>query len=166
MRRTVWVVPGLALVVTLLALTVPGPGNGDSGLRGVFSGPQQAEAALRRISIPFGFESVELRHNSRQVDTTGRIHCDPGDRFRVKVSIVQETSEGDVEGFGHANGQCTGDPQDWSVRVVARGPNSFESGEAVGIWTFETYRGDTLTDSETNADDPAVLRLGDTPPVD
>lgn len=166
MRRAVWVVPVLAAAVTLVAAVWPGPpGQSDSPLAGVFGGPELVEARMKEISIPFGFETVDLRHNNRQVDTTGPIQCTAGERFRAVAFIVQETDEGTARGEGQDNGHCTGELQTWEVRVVARGPVEFEAGEAQGIWILTTYDRGKQTDRRSNEDSPATLRLGP-PPVD
>lgn len=155
-RRTMWIIPLLAAAMTALAALWPAPApQSDSPLTAVFGGPGVAEAR-RRISIPFGFTSTELRH-SRVVEAVGTIVCgvDPLDHyFRVRVEIQQ----GDTVGHGVTYGRCTGEEQTWRAFVISRGRDAFHAGEATGQWFFTFYfLGDEV---ESVQGEPVTLQLG------
>jgi hypothetical protein len=125
-RRILWLVPALGIVLTVGVLLLPGGGQGVGTLA-----PDTA-AARRVISIPFGFTSpslfgfdeVRLRHNDRQVDVTGRAHCEePLGHFRVDVVVEQDG----LVALGHRQEACTGAEQTWTVRAVVRGPGAFRA---------------------------------------
>jgi len=155
-RRTIWIIPLLAAAMTVLSTLWPAPApQSDSPLTAVFGGPEAAEAR-RRISIPFGFTSTELRH-SRVVEAVGTIACgvDPLDTyFRVRVEIQQ----GDTVGQGVTYGRCTGEEQTWRAYVISGDHNAFHAGEATGQWFFTFYfLGEEVESLQGN---PVTLHLG------
>jgi hypothetical protein len=141
-RRMLWAVPALALAFAAVAALLPSGGDEVGRI-----GPGPA-AAKRVISIPFGFststvfgfDTVQLRHNARQVDVSGRVECDePLGHFRVEVAIEQDG----VVAQGHRQERCTGAVQTWRVRAVVRGPDAFDpAGDVRGQGSIRLlYRG-------------------------
>lgn len=146
-----------ALVLVLLPL-VPAGGvaddaQGERTLRtslGSFDLAPGIALARRAISIPFftsaaGFDTLDRRANSRQVDVTGHLACTEGGTFRVDVTITQASAG--AEGEGHTQDKCTGETQTWTVLVVARGPAEFAPGPALVQGVAKTPQGGKLNDT-------------------
>ncbi len=84
---------------------------------------QSALAIFTRNTIdPNATLSVQGRH----VLVTGPIECTQGEQLRIEITASQESAG--AWGKGHTQLWCTGDLQQWSVLVVARGAATFQEG--------------------------------------
>jgi hypothetical protein len=149
-RKIVILVPSLALALLLVGglwpTTDPGKGR-DGGLQTAIAPhglqPQPAGA----ISVPFLFSlDIQLRHNHRQAIYVGQVLCVEGRQLRVRVTLTQDHG---AQGWGQTIDRCTGETQQFEVRVNARGPVAFRPGEfRYTGWAGEFERG-RMTDEAT-----------------
>lgn len=128
-RRFLRMLPAALVVATATTLVVadgrsePPPKTLHFTLDG---GPVSApieRAVIRRRTITPEFDPPLEVRAGRVVFARGFIACDPGEIFRVEVTVDQ----GDTTGEGRTVGRCTGEVQVWTAVVVARG-GTFESG--------------------------------------
>jgi hypothetical protein len=163
-RRALVLVPSLALAVLLVGGLWPSGGGGrsSSGELSAVSralGPHPAEAR-GWISVPFSVADASLKHNDRHIFYRATLICTAGEQVKMVIS----TTGVNAQGQGRLVSRCTGDTQDFEVRVVARGPNRFSVGETVEFegWAGTFHRGQQVGDDHT-WHETAVLRAEDGP---
>lgn len=128
-RRFLRVLPAALVVATAVTLVVAGGRSERTRQSLSFTldgGPVTAPiepAVLRRRTITPEFDPPLEVRAGRVVFARGFVACDPGEIFRVEVTLEQ----GDTTGQGRTVGRCTGEVQVWTAVVVARG-GTFESG--------------------------------------
>jgi hypothetical protein len=115
---------------------------------------QSADAAIRSNTID---TEAALNVQGRHAIVSGPIICDEGDQLRIQLTVWQDASG--AYGEGRTQLWCTGELQQWSVRVVARGATTFEAGPAeacaVGI---TRHRGKTTDERAWCAADGITLK--------
>lgn len=141
-RRFLKAVPAALVVATAATITAF---SGDSGPPrsslsftvdgGPFAGPVEPILLRRRTITPEFDPPLEVRAN-RVVFARGFVACDPGEIFRVNVTVEQGTTTG----HGVAIGRCTGEAQVWTAVVVARRGGTYESGPSTACAVATTRR--------------------------
>jgi hypothetical protein len=141
-RRFVKAVPAALVVVTALALTVfsgdPQPSRSPLGFTvdsGVLAAPVEPVLLRRRTITPEFNPPLEVRAD-RVVFARGSVACDPGEIFRVNVTVEQGTTTG----RGVTVGRCTGEVQEWTAVVVARRGGTYQSGPSTACAVATTLR--------------------------
>jgi hypothetical protein len=150
MPRKIWMIgPAMALALLLTAGLWPagGPSEGRDGLRAAMPPDVFQARTAAAISVPFlRTVDAELRHNSRQAIYLGEVACVAGRQIRLRMTFTQPHG---AEGRGQTIDRCTGDPQEFEVWVMARGPKSFQPGPVdFSGWAGEFERG-RMTDEVT-----------------
>jgi hypothetical protein len=102
---------------------------------------QWADAAIRSNTID---PDATLKVHGRHAMVGGPIICDAGEQLRIHLTVWQESSG--AYGEGRTQVWCTGELQQWSVRVVARGTTPFEAGAAEACAVGVTRHLGTTTD--------------------
>lgn len=93
-------------------------------------------ALLRRRTITPEFNPpLDVRAN-RVVFARGFVACDPGEIFRVDVTVEQDGTTGS----GRTVGRCTGEVQEWTAVVVAEGGETYSSGPSTACGVATTRR--------------------------
>jgi len=140
-RRFLKVLPGALAVAAALTLLPfdggpesPAPTLGFTLDGGPVTVPVEP-VVLRRRTITPEFDPPLALRAGRVVFARGFVACDPGESYRVEVTVEQ----GDVSGSGRTAGRCTGDVQVWTAPVVARG-GTFESGPSSACAVATTRR--------------------------
>ena len=134
-------VPGALALATALALVPfdggsepPGPSLGFTLDGGPVTVPVEP-VVLRRRTITPEFDPPLAIRAGRVVYARGFVACDPGETYRVEVTVEQ----GGVSGTGRTVGRCTGDVQVWTA-VVATRSGRFESGPSSACAVATTRR--------------------------
>ena len=140
-RRFLRVVPGTLAVVTALALTLVGGSKPDGPtLSFTLDGGEVAvpveRILIRRRTITPEFDPPLAVRAGRVVYARGFVACDPGEIYRVEVTVEQ----GETVGEGRAVGRCTGEVQVWTAVAVARDGATFESGPSSACAEATTRR--------------------------
>ena len=137
------VAPGVLAVTAALVLTHFDGGSEprDSPLSFTLGESSTAvpfePVVLRRRTITPEFDPpLDVSAVGRLVHARGFLACDPGEIFRVEVTVEQ----GDTEGHGRTVGRCTGEEQLWEAVVVAREGGSFVSGPSSACAVATTRR--------------------------
>ena len=144
MKRPRWLVAlSLALAASPLVVGVLGPDAADAIIR-------------RRTITPEVDTGLPIRTDGRQVSVSGPMACDPGENWEVTANLVQEGSRGG----GRSEGVCRGDIQEWVVRVVADGDETFEPGAARGCAVLRTLRTAAETDRHEWCNDIKLIAAG------
>ncbi len=141
-RRFLKVVPGAVAVTAALALALFDGGSRTDAPALSFtlegdgvSVPVEPIVIRRRTITPEFDPPLEVRAG-RVVFARGFLACDPGEIYRVEVTVEQ----GDASGEGRTVGRCTGDEQVWTAVVVARSGPTFESGPSSACAVATTRR--------------------------
>jgi hypothetical protein len=157
-RLFVKVVPGALVVASAMALTVVAgqPGNESAptlsftvdGAPGAV--PIERIIIRRRTITPEFDPPLEVRAG-RVVFARGFVACDPGEIYRVEVTVEQD----DATGEGRTAGRCTGDVQEWTAVVTAGSGATFESGPSSAC-AVATSRRTGVTDTFEWCGTPAL----------
>lgn len=83
--------------------------------------------------------------HGRIVQVSGPIACDVGERLLITVGVSQESSG--AWGTGLTLVKCTGELQQWSVKVLALSRAGFKPGQAQACAFGATSRNGTVTDT-------------------
>jgi hypothetical protein len=149
----------VAMAVAVLAVDASRPPTGGRALTFSFDGEDVSApiepAAIRRRTISPEFDPPLALRAGRVVFARGSIACDPGEVFRVDVVITQDG----VEGTGRGVGRCTGEVQQWTATVAARGGGAFMPGPADACATATT-RFPGVTDTHTWCATPVLTDAG------
>jgi hypothetical protein len=143
--RSLVVLLTFGAIAALALLPAGHVGQNQQGLFASLVGPSAALARIRilRISDTFGSSiftfpaftaSPELDARGREVVVRGHITCDPGDLFRIRVTVSQlATDELDgAVGEGTTQGFCTGEIfQAWVAKAKAHASTVFDE---EGAW--------------------------------
>lgn len=114
---------------------------------------QSAFALIRNNTID---PDATLFANGRQALVSGPIACDRGDHLRIQITVTQASTG--AWGTGHSQVRCTGEVQEWTVRVIARGPITFGPGHADATAEGITrFRGSTTDSHVWSAADGITL---------
>lgn len=147
---------GAAVILALLPAGHVGQ-NGQ-GLVASFVGPREALARIRMTQLstsvgvistrPAFTGSPELDVQGRQIVVQGHITCDPGDKFRIDVTVSQLATD-ELDGAiakGHTRGVCTGATlQAWVVTAKRQAGTVFAAREAQ-VCAVATTKNDGSTD--------------------
>lgn len=95
------------------------------------------------------------------VTVTGTITCNPGARYRVGVNLYQDGDHG--RSSRGESGNCSGSPQNFSVRVAPDPGDSFEEGEALARLRAQTGENPRILDDETHSETVFIQGNGGTP---
>jgi hypothetical protein len=86
-----------------------------------------------------------LANNGRRAHVSGPIACEAGEQLHLNIVVKQEstgaTAKGKLVTF------CTGEIQQWSIRVTARGATPFEPGPATACASAFTRERGRITDT-------------------
>jgi hypothetical protein len=156
--RSLIVLLTLGAAVTLALLPAGHVGQNRQGLVASLVGPSVALARIRilritvtgtsRFTFPAFTASPELDVKGREIVVQGHITCDPGDKFRITVTVSQlATDESDgALAKGHTRGVCTGEiEQAWVVTAKRQAATVFEAGDA-RVCAVATTKNDGSTD--------------------
>ncbi len=128
-RRFLAVLPAVATVAVPLAVTIldaesgPPPPSLAFTVNGGSVHVPVEPIVIRRRTITPEFDPPLAVRAGRVVYARGFLACDPGEVFRVDVTVRQ----GETEGEGRTAGRCNGEVQAWTAVVTAR-DGTFESG--------------------------------------
>lgn len=105
-----------------------------------------AQSALAAITSNTIDPVTTMSKNGRHAAVSGPVACEAGERIRIRVTVDQASTGAHGQGISQA--WCTGDVQQWSVQVHARGRAAFDEGSAEACAFATTrYRG-TITDTQ------------------
>jgi hypothetical protein len=148
----------LCAAVVLALLPAGHLGQNRQGLFASFVGPSVALARIRmtQISGSLGVISTrpafthppQLDIRGRKIVVQGHITCDPGDKFRIDVTVSQLATD-ELDGAiakGHTRGVCTGAIQQaWVVSAKRRAGTVFAARDAQ-VCAVATTKNDGSTD--------------------
>jgi hypothetical protein len=113
---------------------------------GVAADVAEARIITRVISPEIDLEQT-LRANNRQVEVSGRIQCDLGERLIINVVFRQELPTAVVDGEGQTKSLCTGEIQSWTVLASAQKSTGYVEGIAFVCAVATTRVQGTVTDT-------------------
>lgn len=156
--RSLAVLLALGTAAILALLPVGHVGQNQQGLIASLVGPSEALARIRivfvsgsaapRFTFPAFTAPPELDDRGRNIVVHGHITCDPGDKFRINVTVSQlATDESDgALAKGHTRGDCTGEVQQaWVVTAKRQASTVFGAGDA-RVCALATTKNDGSTD--------------------
>jgi hypothetical protein len=108
-------------------------------------------AFIRRRTITPEFDPPLDLRAGRVIFARGFIACDEGEIFLVNVTVTQDGANG----RGRTAGRCTGEVQEWTAVVTARGGTEFSEGPAHAC-AVATTRRVGVTDTFTWCADPVL----------
>lgn len=160
LRRFLVVTPIVAVCATVAVLTLLGPSAEPPGptLSFTLDGDDVAvpvePAVIRRRTITPEFDPPLDLRAGRVVVARGSLACDEGEVFTVRVTLTQDGTSG----TGRTAGRCTGEVQQWTAVVVARG-GTFSEGPAHAC-AVATTRRIGVTDTFEWCADPVLADAG------
>lgn len=83
--------------------------------------------------------------NGRRILVTGPIACTRGERAALRVTVTQRATGAVAQ--GHTRLTCTGDVQQWEVRVASHGTALFWEGPATAVALARTRAHGEPTDA-------------------
>ncbi|MGD8791063.1 MAG: hypothetical protein PVF47_00815 [Anaerolineae bacterium] len=114
--------------------------------------------ATRRISIPYGFESLlPVLEDGRAVLAGGHGGCTEDQQVTIAITITQSIST--AVATGTTEQTCTGELQIWRMRAMADTTSSFADGPAEACGLATTRDAGYVTDTYDWCVDVDLIRL-------
>lgn len=116
-----------------------------TGLLALSLGATTASPTFAGVALNTIDPSALVADNGRYIVLTGPIACTVGERVVLQVTVTQRITGAVAQ--GRARMPCTGDLQQWKVRVANDGPTLFEAGSATAVALARTSAWGEPTDA-------------------